>query len=112
MAENILTEPLLQNDELIALAPRVVPLVISTWTQIAQAQVMRLTLTIMALDMNQPVFISPLPYGANGISAFANRYGVIQIHGSEFPLLIGGVWWCFCPAAQSLTIIETIRNKG
>lgn len=112
MGRNLLDNPLMQNAEMIALAPRVVPLGISTWTQIVQPQVMRLTLTIMALDMNQPVFISPLPYGANGLSAFANRYGVIQIHGAEFPLLIGGPWYCFCPAAQSVTVIDTIRITG
>ena len=112
MADDILTRSMLQSAELVTLSPRSVVVPAATWTLIADVQCLRLTLTVLRGSFTDPIYLSPIKYGAAGVFASIERPLPIQIHAAEFPLLISGQWWALSSGGQTLTILDTIRVRG
>lgn len=112
MAENILTEPLLQNAELSVAPGRVVVLPAGTWTPICGTDPQRLCLTVIPGTAGTMPFVSPVNYGSAGFGSTGTVAAPLVIHGSVYPLLIAGVWYALSIPGDSVTVLETVRIRG
>lgn len=109
MSDNILTKPLLQNAELITLAPRTIVLQPNVWAAVLGTQVLRMSATVLRADFANPVVIANMPVGA-GVLPTATLFPYpLHIHAAEWPLEITGPWYCFSNVLQAITILETLR---
>lgn len=110
MQESILTDLNEQNSDLFILSVSTVVLLANTWKQVAGPQPMRMTLTVLKTNFNDPFFVSPLPVGTIGLAAAILDPLPIQIHASVFVLTIGGAWFGLSSAGQTVTVIDIIRR--
>lgn len=111
MGGNVLTELWLQQADLFAFPPTVVPVPIATWTPICTPDPQRMTLTILPSDFGASLRVSPVPYGSLSFASAGNVTMPIQLHASLYPLLISGEWWILSNAAIDITIIEVKRRN-
>ena len=111
MAESILTEPMMQNADLIALPPRVVTVPAATWTQIVDTNPMRLYFIVVP-DANVIDFLlSPIKYGSGAVTGADQPVTPAIVHGSVFPLLVGGVWYLYHTGVSDFSVIEVLRLR-
>lgn len=112
MDDNILTKPLLQNAELITLAPRTVTLVPGAWTQIMQQQAQRMTATILRQALQNLIMLAPFPFGSGPLPAALAVPYPFHLHAAEWPLEITGPWFAFTTVGMDVMVYETLRYVG
>lgn len=112
MAENILTEPLMQNAEMLVLSPRSIIVPANTWTPVLGTQPLRVSASFIPTNWNEVIRFSPVAFGTAVFGATSIDPFPPQLHFSVFPLLIAGIWQCFSVGGQTLIVYETIRTTG
>lgn len=109
--DSILTDPTRQSLDLRQEPYQSIPLAGGAWTQIADPDPQRLSLTAVSVSLDMRLIIAPAPVGSP-TDAVASQTPAVQVyHAAAYPLLIIGQWWAWSSGVQTLYVWDVTREQ-